>query len=202
MDIWAALDNFDKLAFTFVHAEASAPWLDGFMKLLRNAITWIPLYVFMLYWIIRYAKPHAWQFILLTLLCFAVTDFLSASVFKPLFGRIRPCFDPELQPILRKLVNCGGQLSLPSSHASNHFGMATFWFLCVYKISNKKWYLLWLWAFAICYAQVYVGKHYPLDVLAGAVLGILVGILFSYIFNRWQFPASSKQVYKPLPGFN
>ena len=185
-----------------VHADAAAPVLDGFMKLLRNAATWVPLYAFMIYWIIRYGKPHAWQFILVTIVCFAITDYVSASILKPWFARIRPCYDPELQPIMRGLVGCGGQYSLPSSHASNHFGLAAFWFWSINRMRGQKWHWLWLWAFAVCYAQVYVGKHYPLDVITGGIFGYTVGSLCAYFFDRWQFPVQRRQTYKPVAGFN
>lgn len=202
MNIWEILDAFDKNVFSFIHADASTPLLDGFMKLLRNASTWIPLYAFMLYWIIRYERKYAWQFMLLTIVCFAITDFVSASILKPWIGRIRPCYDPELQPLIRGLVGCGGQYSFPSSHAANHYGLASFWFPAIYRMCGKRWQWLWLWAFAVCYAQVYVGKHYPLDVLAGALFGLMVGSVCAWFFDRWLFPARRKSVHKPIPRFS
>lgn len=180
------LDTIDKSLFTLIHAEGAVPELDWFMMMLRNALTWIPLYAFMGYWIITRAKKHAWQFILLTLIVFGITDYSSASIFKPLFSRLRPCYDEELLPIIRGLVGCGGPNALPSSHAANHFGLAAFWYPVVFRLSGKKWRWLWAWAFIISYAQVYVGKHYPLDILAGAVLGFIVGTIFAMIFNYWQ----------------
>lgn len=202
MNIWEMLDAFDKNVFHFIHADASVPMLDGFMKLLRSAGTWVPLYAFMAYWIIRYERKYAWQFILLTVVCFAITDYVSASILKPWFARIRPCYDPELQPVIRGLVHCGGQYSFPSSHASNHYGLATFWFMTIYRLRGSRWSWLWLWAFVVCYAQVYVGKHYPLDIIAGALFGSAVGALCAHFFDRWQFPARRKSIYKPLPGFS
>lgn len=202
MNIREILESVDKLVFKFIHADASSPMLDGFMMLLRNAATWIPLYAFMIYWIIRFGRKYAWQFILVTVICFGITDYVSASILKPLFARIRPCYDPELQSFIRDLVGCGGQYSLPSSHASNHFGLATFWFYSVYSIRGHKWYWLWIWAFAVCYAQVYVGKHFPIDVIFGGIFGYTVGALCARYFDRWMFPAHSRYIYKPLPGFS
>ena len=65
-------------------------------------ITWIPLYALCLYWIIKKHRKLAWQFIFLTLVVFAVTDFTSASILKPLFMRVRPCYDPELHIKVRR----------------------------------------------------------------------------------------------------
>ncbi|WP_341839874.1 phosphatase PAP2 family protein [Chitinophaga caseinilytica] len=185
MNILEMMDALDKTLFTFIHADASSSMLDGGMKLLRNALTWIPLYAFVLYWVLRHQRKYAAQFILMTIVCFAITDYGSASILKPLFARIRPCFDPDLQGKVRGLIDCGGQFSLPSSHASNHFGLATFWFMAVFRLEGKRWNLLWLWAFAVCYAQVYVGKHFPFDIVAGAVYGAAVGAACAYFFDRW-----------------
>ena len=86
---------------------------------------------------------------------------------------------------VRDLVGCGGKYGLPSTHASNHFGMASFWFFSITWMSSRKWWWLWIWAFLIAYSQVYVGKHFPGDVILGAILGTLVGTLFAILFRRW-----------------
>lgn len=179
------LDKTDRELFRFIHAGASSPYLDWFMMAMRNPPIWIPLYAFMLYWIIRRHKQFALPFILLSLVSFAITDFVSASILKPYFTRPRPCYDPELTTILRNLIGCGGRYGLPSSHASNHFGLAAFWFLAVSHISGRKWYWLWIWAILICYAQVYVGKHYPFDIIVGAALGIAAGSAMAWLLRRW-----------------
>lgn len=179
------LQKADRALFTLIHAKASGPGLDWLMLALRNAYTWIPLYGFILWWIIRYYRRYAWPFVCMSLVCFAITDYSSASIFKPLFGRLRPCFDPVLQPVIRDLVGCGGKFGMPSSHASNHFGLASFWFFSITWMSKRNWWGLWLWAFAICYAQVYVGKHFPGDILVGAILGTSVGLLLAVLLRRW-----------------
>lgn len=177
--------QLDRELFTFIQTKLSSQSIDWLFLVLRNAITWIPLYAFVLYWIIKKQKKFAWQFIFLTLVVFAITDFTSASVLKPLFMRLRPCYDPELHFNVRDLIGCGGRYGLPSTHASNHFGLASFWFFTISWMSNRKWWWLWLWAFLIGYSQVYVGKHFPGDILLGAVLGTLVGTLFAILFRRW-----------------
>ena len=185
LNIIDSLNRLDRRLFTFVHSRLSSPALDWLMMLLRNPLTWIPLYAFILFWIVKYQRRYAWQFIFFSLVVFAVTDFTSASILKPLFLRQRPCFDPALQPIIRHLTGCGGQYGMPSSHASNHFGLATFWYFSIKWMSNRRWRWLWVWAFLICYAQVYVGKHYPGDILVGTVLGMSAGFLFAALFRRW-----------------
>lgn len=201
MEIIHWFEAIDKSLFTLIHSDGAWPAIDDIMKALRNALVWIPLYAFILYWVFRNGKKYAWQFILLSLITFAITDYTSASILKPALSRIRPCYDPELQDIIRDLVGCGGQFSFPSSHASNHFGLAAFWFYSIYLIKGNKWYWLWVWALVIGYAQVYVGKHYPLDIIGGGMLGYFVGTLSAVIFERWLF-RPKRFISKSVPDFN
>ena len=185
LSIIDSLNKIDRKIFVFIQS-LNASWLDPVMMALRYPQTWIPVYVFMFFWIFRYQKKFLWQLALLTLVVVGTTDFVSASVLKPLFARPRPCAEIALQGVVRDLIGCGGQFGMPSSHASNHFGLATFWYFCVKWMTGRKWYWLWVWAFLVCYAQVYVGKHYPGDILAGTVLGMSVGYLFASLFRKWQ----------------
>ncbi len=91
-----------------------------------------------------------------------------------------------MQNYLRGLIDCGGLYSMPSNHAANHFALATFWYFSIRAINGRKWPWLWLWAALICYAQVYVGKHYPGDVLVGAIVGILTGLGMFRLFEYWE----------------
>jgi membrane-associated phospholipid phosphatase len=211
MSLLQWLDHLDKTLFVLVQHDSDHPVLDFIMPFLRDPLTWIPLYGFMAFYAFRAGKrsadagggrnagalvggaelgadatSKAWAFIILSILTVAITDSVTAQVFKPLFGRLRPCHDPEMQPYLRALVDCGGLYSMPSNHAANHFGLATFWFFSIKRMTAKKWRWLWLWAAVICYAQVYVGKHYPFDVLAGAVFGTITGLGISRLFVYWE----------------
>ena len=178
--------HLDRELFRFINNTATSPHIDWLFILLRNAITWIPLYAFVLYWLFRYHKKLVWHFVFLSLVTFAITDFTSASILKPIFMRVRPCYDTQLHAQLRSLVGCGGRYGLPSSHASNHFGLASFWFFSITWMNNRKWYWLWLWAFIIGYSQIYVGKHFPGDIIVGAVLGTMVGTFMAILFRKWK----------------
>ena len=180
------IQHVDKLVFSFVQTKLSARWLDGFMLIMRNPVTWIPLYIFILYRVLKFEKSVALKFICLSLLCFAVTDYSTANLFKPLFERLRPCYDSETESIVRGIINCGGKYSFPSSHAANHFGLASFWFYSLYLITGQKWRWLWVWALLISFAQVYVGVHFPLDVLGGALLGTFTGVSLAKVFRAWS----------------
>jgi membrane-associated phospholipid phosphatase len=177
------IERIDKLLFIYIHNDSNSAVLDSMMLLIRNQYTWVFLYVFLLTYVYLKAKKVFWVFILFSLATFALCDSISAAFLKPLLGRVRPCHDPEVQAFVRNLLDCGGIYSFPSSHAANHFGLATFWFIFFQKINHSKWSWLFVWAAIIGYAQVYVGKHYPLDIVAGAMLGLLLGLGIGRIFQ-------------------
>lgn len=190
MSFLQRIDHIDKQLFTFIHHSLANSFLDVIMLLLRNPLVWIPLYAFLLFWIFRYHRAYAIQFLVLTAVTVGFTDLVSASFIKPLAGRLRPCHAVDLQPIIRNIIDCGGLYSFPSSHASNHFGMAAFWFGAVKTITGKKWHWVWVWAALISIAQVYVGKHYPFDVVCGAILGLATGFTTAKLFAKWVKPNS------------
>jgi membrane-associated phospholipid phosphatase len=179
------LVKIDKEAFRLIQTYFNAPWLDMIMLALRNPYTWIPLYIFMLFWALQCGKSRRLKFICLSLICFAITDFSSAQILKPFFERLRPCYDPDTTGVVRWIIECGGKYSFPSSHASNHFGLACFWYYSIYFMTRQKWRWLWIWAILISFAQVYVGIHFPLDVIGGALLGLFTGFGLARLFEFW-----------------
>ncbi|MDQ2863440.1 MAG: phosphatase PAP2 family protein [Bacteroidota bacterium] len=198
----AFFERLDKILFLLINHDSSYSYLDPVMLLMRNPFTWIPLYIFMAIFMFVKTGKREWQFILFSLTTVAITDSSSALI-KNTVGRIRPCFDAEISGLVRHLVDCGGMYSFPSSHAANHFGMATFWFWSIYKITGKKWRWLWIWASLICYAQVYVGKHFPSDIAAGALLGIIIGIIMSKVFGlAWDSQFNWQQIVSFFNGKN
>jgi membrane-associated phospholipid phosphatase len=198
------LDHLDKALFVLIQHDSDHSVLDTILPLLRDPYTWVPLYVCILFFAIFKGRNKALPFIVLSVLTFAITDSLTAQILKPLFGRLRPCFDPEMQSVVRGLVDCGGQWSMPSNHAANHFGLATFWFFSIQSVTGKKWRWLWFWAAAVCYAQIYVGKHYPFDILVGSLTGFLTGLGMSRLFVYWANrqntrPPFFRQSFKKSP---
>lgn len=181
------IDKIDKELFILINSKYTFHFLDAFMLLFRKAELWVPLYAVLLVWIIRKHSKFAITFIIFSVISFAITDFVSASILKPFFERPRPCYDENLQRIMRNIMACGGRFGFPSSHASNHFGLACFWFTTVRFFDNKKWYWLWIWAAIICYAQIYVEKHYPFEIAAGALFGTITGYIVHLFFRQWHF---------------
>lgn len=104
----------------------------------------------------------------------ALTDQLSVHLFKNVFERLRPCHNPDLNGLVH-LVNskCGGKFGFVSSHAANTFGVAMF----IHYIFRVRWFTLsiLLWATIVSYSRIYLGVHYPGDVVFGALLGVLIG---------------------------
>ncbi|MEL6140758.1 MAG: phosphatase PAP2 family protein, partial [Bacteroidota bacterium] len=143
---------------------------------------WIPAYLLAAFLLI---KKYQWQGVRLLLLIglgILIADQLTSSVIKPWVGRPRPCHAPAFVGQIRELVGCGGHDSFPSSHASNHFALAMILSLTWLKKSRAWQWILFLWAISISLAQVYVAKHYPVDILVGALIGLLVasGLVFLY----------------------
>lgn len=169
--------------FKHINGQWTADWLDQLFTLSRNPFFWSPLYLFLCAFLIMNYGKRGWWWIAYFLVTFALTDFISASIIKPWVGRIRPCHDPELAHTVRMLVGCGGRLSFVSSHAANHFGLSTYLFITFRHIWPKGRWIFFAWAALVAYAQVYVGLHFPLDIVGGALLGLIIGYLTADIYK-------------------
>ncbi len=187
------IDAWDRWAIVAWHQGWHPEALDAIAPWWRERSTWIPLYVALLLWLVY--RERLWGFfkILAVGLAVGLADFSSAGIIKPLLGRIRPCNLVGLREQLDLLTGCGAGLSFPSAHAANHFAIAVSLSLLVFsrKLMSKtpsrvSRALLVLWASSIALAQVYVGRHYPSDVLAGAGLGALLGWLVALLFFKLE----------------
>lgn len=180
------LIQIDRHLFYFINTDLGNPFFDWLMPLLRNARFWIPLYVFIIVFCLWKYKKQGAVLIILLALSAGIADFTSASIFKYNVQRLRPCRDPEVSRNAIVRVPCGTGYSFPSTHATDHFAMAAF--LCF--VFSRKWRWIWLWAIlwaaSICFAQVYVGVHFPIDVTVGAIYGFFIGWLMSLLFKRFQ----------------
>lgn len=184
-NLWEKLREWDRNLFTSINNDWSNPVFDSIMPFLRNSLVWIPLYLFVLALVVINFKTNLWWWVLFLLCAVAITDMSGTYLFKKVFLRLRPCNDPDFYTHVRLVLNrCSGGHSFISNHAANHFCMATFFFVSLKPvIKNWRW-LFFIWAAAIAYAQVYVGFHYPSDVLAGSLFGLLTGYLFYSLFSR------------------
>lgn len=179
------LKNCDRWLFTKINQDWTTPFLDTIFPFWREAMTWIPLYLFLLLFVLINFGKKAWPWIIGLVLTVTITDQISSHILKPLVDRPRPCHDLLLADHIRLLLNyCSDSRSFTSSHAANHFGVGIFIFYTM-KPYFKNWsYLFLLWAATVSYGQIYIGVHYPLDVLFGALLGSGIGYLMSSFFNK------------------
>jgi undecaprenyl-diphosphatase len=182
--IWQKILQFDHTLFRLINSEWTNPLFDSLMPFLRNSVHWVPLYLFILAFVVINFNTKAFWWIVFFLVTAALTDMIGTNIFKHNFQRIRPCNNPEMLEHLRLLVTCPSGFSFTSNHAANHFGMATFLFFTFRHLFKKWMWLAFLWAGSIAYAQVYVGLHYPTDILGGALLGLTIGGLTAYLFNK------------------
>jgi undecaprenyl-diphosphatase len=184
-NFWQRLEKLDQWLFIQINSNSVNPFFDALMPFMRYPLNWAPLYLFLgAFVLLNYKGKGAW-WILFFVVTIALTDMAGNYIFKQNVPRVRPCGDPDFFSQVRLLVNrCNPGNSFISNHAANHFGIATFFFLTS-KPLLKYWACLgFVWAALIAYAQVYVGIHYPFDVIAGAVLGVLFGMLTGSVFNK------------------
>jgi membrane-associated phospholipid phosphatase len=178
--------QLDRHLFHFINHDLANSLFDWLMPWLRNARSWIPLYVCIVGFCLYRYKKTGLIIILGIALSAGFADFTSASIYKPMIKRVRPCRDKVVSKTDIVRAGCGTGYSFPSTHATDHFAMAYFMIFIFYK--RWRWILLWatLWAGSISFAQVYVGVHFPIDVFCGALYGIFVGWLISLIFKKLQ----------------
>ncbi|WP_153795872.1 phosphatase PAP2 family protein [Foetidibacter luteolus] len=180
-----ALKQWDTWLFLQINGEWTTPFLDSVFPWWRDQDSSLPLYLFLLCLVFINFGWRAWPWLLCAVVAVTLTDVVSSHWLKESIGRLRPCNDPVLSPYVRRLLGgCPGSGSFTSSHAANHFGQAAFYYFTL-KPYIKKWgYLFFVWAATISYGQVYVGVHYPLDILGGAALGMFFGTSMAGLFNR------------------
>ncbi|HHV40707.1 MAG TPA: phosphatase PAP2 family protein [Bacteroidales bacterium] len=177
-----SLVELDHKLFFFLNG-AHNPVLDFVMKWLSNIYVWIPLYAILTAGLFyRFSRKKAWMALAAVLLVFVITDLVSAAVIKETVQRLRPSHRPEWEGMFRLLESKGGLYSFVSSHAANVFGLA-----CISSlIYRKKRYTvaIYLWAAAVSYSRIYVGKHFPLDILFGTLLGLLAGWFVFWLYKK------------------
>ena len=180
------LNELDTKMFYFVNNRLANNFFDAVMPFLRESTIWVPLYLFMLVFAaINFGKRGGlWM---LFLLCTAgVCDLVSSHLIKEFIFRTRPCQEAALSGFIRILVNyCPHSSSFTSSHATNHFGMAMFIVATLRAYSSRWIQLFFAWSLIISFAQVYVGVHYPFDVLAGGLVGCALGYIMALFFNNY-----------------
>lgn len=165
----------DKELFIYLNSLGNENW-DTFWVIVTDQFSWIPLYLLFLYLIF---KAFGWKkgliFLLLTAILVAFSDQF-ANFIKNTFERLRPFKDPSINQYIRILKNSGGY-SFYSAHAATSSTITVFMYLSLKKHYNFT-YLFFIWPILFAYSRIYVGVHFPIDIIIGAITGILIGIIY------------------------
>ncbi len=177
--------ELDKALFTVINNSWSNSVFDIILPFIRNQYTWFPFYLFLIVFALVNYKKKAWWWIFFAVVTAILSNYISSDLIKGNIYRLRPCNDPEMADTVRFLVGYRPKSSsFTSSHATNHFALASFLYYTLRPHLGKWCHLFFAWAAIICYAQVYVGVHYPLDVIAGGIIGFIFGYLSAKLYNK------------------
>jgi len=186
--------DLDKSLFIFLNSLGSE-YFDNFWLQISTKETWGWLYVFSLMLLLTGKKENFiqigfsfydikptygnWFFFLLGIILLIVVTDQSSNIFKDYFQRLRPCHDPDLIGLFRCVKDtCGGLYSFFSAHAANSFAFATFIFFMTKKPYRNLSLILFIWASVVSYSRIYIGVHFPTDIIFGAIYGLSAGFVF------------------------
>jgi undecaprenyl-diphosphatase len=158
------------------------PLLDWLMWHFSGNLLWLPLYLLIIFLITKQFKRLSIWLIIIAIAAVGTSDLTSVHLFKETIQRLRPCHNPHIMNQIILVHNhCGGMYGFFSSHASNTFTLAMFTSLLL----RRNWIsaLMFIWALLVSISRVYLGVHYPSDILAGAIWGMIIGGIF-YVISK------------------
>ncbi|MDO5510416.1 MAG: phosphatase PAP2 family protein [Weeksellaceae bacterium] len=174
------------VALLYYINQAGSPTWDVFWKLVSNTWVWIPLYFWLLYKSFKSLDTKSFIiFLLMVVLLIALTDQLAFYVKETLAIRLRPCHIPEIAENLRAVHDvCRGAHGFYSAHAANHAAIATLMMLS-FRFRSLGIFILLVWTAFIGISRVYLGVHFPTDVLTGWFVGSITAFFFATLFKIW-----------------
>jgi undecaprenyl-diphosphatase len=168
------LIELDKKLLVYLNS-FHADWLDPVMMLFTETLFWLPLYLFLLYLVIKTYGKTCWIPLIGIAITILLADQITSGFMKPFFARLRPSREPSLQGLVHLVKGyTGGTYGFASSHAANTLGTATFFWL-LFRDTRRWIVLLFPWAIVMTYTRIYLGVHYPGDILVGGLIGIASG---------------------------
>ncbi len=173
--------SFDEHLFVFLNGLGSESY-DGLWLILTKQTSWIPLFLFLLYIIFNKLGTKQTLYLLIFVVILVVLIDQTANLFKNGFQRLRPCNNPEINSFIR-IVQSRNSFSFFSGHATNSMGVTTFLYL-IFKKDFKYFWLLFLWPLIFAYSRIYLGLHYPLDIISGYLCGGIFGFLMFKIYQK------------------
>ncbi len=170
--------SWDINLFLQINQGMSSPILDALLVPIRHIYFWIPFYVLLTIYAAYLFRKNMWVWMIGLLITLGISDTCSSQIIKNTVQRPRPCQNVDLQTSMHLRVKCGSGYSFTSSHATNHMAFGTYLFFTIGLLSPAWRWLYIFWAVSIGFAQIYVGVHYPFDVLCGFFLGWVVAIIY------------------------
>lgn len=188
------IERLDQQLLLFLNS-LNSPFWDHVMYAVSGKLIWAPLYMAILIYIGIKFKRKFLVILLFIVLGITLADQISVHLFKNIFQRLRPCHEPALEGLVHLVRGeCGGKYGFVSSHATNSFYVALISLLFI----GKRWFTVFivLWASVVGYSRIYLGVHYPGDVICGSMLGALIGwgIYKLYFYADYKF-LSHKQYF-------
>lgn len=175
------LIQIDQKVFLYLNGLGTPIWDDFWIYLSRTlSFITIPIYFFILGYTYRTFGWKKTAFILLLITLLLVSTEQLSHAFKNSIGRLRPCHDDAIKELFRNVKNhCGGKFGYFSAHAANSSAFASFFGILFLKKTKIIFFLLAPWSLLVSYSRIYLGVHFPLDVLTGLVFGVLLGWMFA-----------------------
>ncbi len=176
------LGEIDREWFIFFNSYHNPFW-DAFMKYMSSRLFWVPLYIIILAYLMYFFRKKSILLIGALVVAVSLADLISSRFFKPYFARLRPCYDESLSEVINIVDGCGGRFGFLSSHAANTFAFAAALCLLLDRRFRIFKVLMVVWASIVSFSRIYLGVHFPGDVLGGALLGILLGGLVAFFYH-------------------